>query len=365
MKKILVIEDEAPVRANIAEILELTGFAVISAEDGSRGIELARSEHPDLILCDIAMPQQDGYAVLNELRNDPATATTPFIFLSAKTNQSDLRHGMNMGADDYLFKPFTTQELLKAISARLSKDAAVSEVYSAGQRHTEQVLRATEYDYRMVLDQASDSIFISDEQGRYMLVNSRACDLTGYSREELLQLSTFDIVPSGDPYNNNTPDFSELEVGLTRLVERRLRSKKGELIAIEVSATKLENNRILALVRDIRERKRAEEEMQQKDEQLRQSQKMEIIGQLTSGVAHDFNNILTSILSYSDLVLEELHTSDPATLQADLDEIKKGAERAAALTYQLLAFSRRQVLQTTSLNINMVIENLERMLRRW
>jgi DNA-binding response OmpR family regulator len=124
MNKILVIDDEESVRVNLVELLEAEGFDPISAENGRAGVQLARQQLPDLILCDIMMPELDGYGVLDELRQAPATATTPFIFLTAKAERFDLRQGMNLGADDYLVKPFTRDELLKAISARLVKQAA-------------------------------------------------------------------------------------------------------------------------------------------------------------------------------------------------------------------------------------------------
>jgi signal transduction histidine kinase len=111
---------------DLAELLEMEGFEVISAEDGGAGIQMARQYLPSLIICDVMMPELDGHAVLAELRQDPATATIPFIFLTARAEKTDLRKGMELGADDYLTKPFTRDELLKAISTRLSKQAAVT-----------------------------------------------------------------------------------------------------------------------------------------------------------------------------------------------------------------------------------------------
>ena len=132
MKKILVIEDEEFVRENIVELLDAEGFEVIGAEDGRMGLNLARAMVPDLILCDVMMPELDGYGVLTALRQDSILAAVPFIFLTAKAAKADLRQGMELGADDYLTKPFTRAELLGAIISRLKKQAAVQERY-----HTE------------------------------------------------------------------------------------------------------------------------------------------------------------------------------------------------------------------------------------
>jgi len=121
MKKILLIEDEPEMRRNIATILRLEKFNVIAAENGRVGVERAQQDQPDLILCDIMMPELDGYGVLEALRANPATVTTPFIFLTAKGEKPDVRAGMNLGADDYLTKPVAKADLLDAIRARLTR----------------------------------------------------------------------------------------------------------------------------------------------------------------------------------------------------------------------------------------------------
>ncbi len=123
MKKILVIEDDASIRSRIVDTLELEGddYAVVSAANGLDGVERAKTELPDLIISDIMMPELDGYGVLREVRRHPPTALTPFIFLSAKGDRDHQREGMVLGADDYLTKPFTIDELLKAVSAQLAK----------------------------------------------------------------------------------------------------------------------------------------------------------------------------------------------------------------------------------------------------
>jgi signal transduction histidine kinase len=127
VKTILVIEDEPAVRDNVLELLEVEGFRALGAENGSAGIRLARDQQPDLIICDIMMPDLDGYAVLEAMRRDAATAMLPFIFLTAKADQDALRQGMELGADDYLTKPFTRAGLLRAIEVRLGRHARLAE----------------------------------------------------------------------------------------------------------------------------------------------------------------------------------------------------------------------------------------------
>lgn len=127
-KIILVIEDNQDMCDNIAEILELANYQVMTAHNGKDGVMLAQKHHPDLIICDIMMPELDGYEVLSILSKDIKTADIPFIFLTAKAEKKDLRKGMEMGADDYLTKPFTDTELLNAIKVRLSKHQKIKEV---------------------------------------------------------------------------------------------------------------------------------------------------------------------------------------------------------------------------------------------
>jgi EAL domain-containing protein (putative c-di-GMP-specific phosphodiesterase class I)/DNA-binding NarL/FixJ family response regulator len=130
MPKILIIEDEEAVRENILDLLEAEDFETLAAANGRIGVHLAICEVPDLILCDLMMPEIDGYGVLTALRQDPSTATIPFIFLTAKSAKSDFRQGMDMGADDYITKPFTRAELLSAIINRLEKYATLKKYLS-------------------------------------------------------------------------------------------------------------------------------------------------------------------------------------------------------------------------------------------
>lgn len=123
MKRILVIEDEPEMRRNITALLRYKDYQPIAAENGRVGVELARREKPDLILCDVMMPELDGYGVLRALQADAALASIPFIFLTAKGEKDDLRSGMNLGADDYLTKPIANNELVEAIEARLNRSA--------------------------------------------------------------------------------------------------------------------------------------------------------------------------------------------------------------------------------------------------
>jgi DNA-binding NarL/FixJ family response regulator len=127
MKKILVIEDEPEMRRNLAALLRYHEYEPVEAENGRAGVALARREKPDLVLCDVMMPELDGHAVLQALQQDAELALIPFIFLTAKGEKDDLRSGMNLGADDYLTKPVANADLVRAIEARLRRSRQQAE----------------------------------------------------------------------------------------------------------------------------------------------------------------------------------------------------------------------------------------------
>ena len=141
MKSILVIDDNKDIRENTAEILDLAGYKTFTAENGKKGVELALKEKPDVIVCDIMMPELDGYGVLHLLRKNPEASNIPFIFLTAKTERSDFRKGMEMGADDYVTKPFEDIELLNAIEMRLKKAEVMKQKYAMSEQGINQFLK--------------------------------------------------------------------------------------------------------------------------------------------------------------------------------------------------------------------------------
>jgi len=177
MKRILVIEDNPEVRENLEEILELSGFEVEAAENGKTGVEKALANTPDLILCDIMMPVLDGFGVLNILSKKPQTAGVPFIFLTAKAEKSDFRRGMNLGADDYITKPFYKDELLRVIETRLAKNEQLRKQFDKTEQGLsafineakgyEELLKLSE-DRRTKLFKKRELIFEEEEYPRYL-----------------------------------------------------------------------------------------------------------------------------------------------------------------------------------------------------
>ncbi|MBM4279106.1 MAG: PAS domain S-box protein [Deltaproteobacteria bacterium] len=232
----------------------------------------------------------------------------------------------------------------------------------------EEALRASEEKYRTLIESSIDAILMLDTERRIISCNQGFCNLFGYSRNEVEGRSARLLYASDESYRS----FGEMVYPIVREEgffrgEREFVRKDGSKIPVETitSAIKSPDGKITGYVnisRDITERKKAEKEMASLQEQLRQSQKMEAIGQLAGGVAHDFNNLLTVIKGTCQLSLLDLHENDP--IYESLKEIERSAERAAGLTRQLLAFSRKQILEVQVLDLNQVIQRLDKMLHR-
>jgi len=219
-------------------------------------------------------------------------------------------------------------------------------------RAREEALRSSEANYRMLTEQASDGIAITNAKGEIISINRAAHHLLGYSQEEARTMRVADLLDAGD-LAVQPLEFEALQSGKAMLSERRFRKKDGSLIWVETNTKMLEDGRIQAILRDLSERKRLED-------QLRQSQKMEAVGQLAGGIAHDFNNLLTIIGGFSEQILLSPE-QDP---RSAAEEVLRASDRAAALTRQLLAFGRQQQLEPKLVELTDIVTDLERMLVR-
>jgi len=205
MKKILVIEDNRVIRENIQEILQLAGYEVSEAADGKKGVELALKIIPDLILCDIMMPEMDGYGVLKILRRSLETSAIPFIFLTAKAEHLDLRKGMDLGADDYLTKPFNAAEMLNSIVGRLKNKEGQEHFYSSAFEKLQSILsksdglaelRKTITEHRNRVFKKSRVIYYEGDPGNglYLMISgqAKAIRMDGEGRELMTGIYTSD-----------------------------------------------------------------------------------------------------------------------------------------------------------------------------
>ncbi|MBX3400768.1 MAG: PAS domain S-box protein [Gemmataceae bacterium] len=232
-------------------------------------------------------------------------------------------------------------------------------------KEAEDALRAGEERYRRLLDSIPDPLFVYDRETlRYLAANNAAVASYGYSREELYEMTIADIRPPED-VSRLLAILDQSPGGLEFRGEWRHRRKDGSVFDVEITAHDIElDGRPACIVtaRDLTDRKRAEEELRASEERFRQSQKMEAVGRLAGGVAHDFNNLLTIINGYGELVLGGLQPNDPN--RELIREMVTAGERAAGLTRQLLAFSRKSIIEPKLLDLKVVVTDVERMLRR-
>jgi CheY-like chemotaxis protein/CRP-like cAMP-binding protein len=231
--KILVLEDDEAVRLPIVDLLEAHNYEVITAEDGQKGIELAGSSKPDLILSDIMMPNVDGYGVFEALQQDPLTAVIPFIFLTAKAEMTDLRRGMNLGADDYLTKPFDEVELLDAIEMRLKKSEILNQSFDKSikgldqffnEARSHEALSKLSEDREIRIYRPKDVIFTEGSYPRGLLFVSRGKVKTYKTNEDakdyitdLFKVGDFlghTALLSGSPYQESAMALEETEVSI-------------------------------------------------------------------------------------------------------------------------------------------------------
>ncbi len=354
--RVLLVEDTEDDAALVLRALQRGGYDVTfervqSAESMSAALE---RERWDAIVSDYSMPGFDAPSAFRLFRE--RGGDIPFIIVSGTVGEEVAVEAMKLGVHDYLLKGKLTR-LVPAIEREL-RDAADRQA----RRKAELAAVATEAKFRRLVEGAPDAMVIVDGQGKIVLVNAQTERLFGYERTVLLGQSMEMLLPERlrALYREGHVNYVRNPKALTTGSGMDLCGlcADGTEFPIEVSVSPLQTEEGLLLsssIRDIRDRKRLED-------QLRQAQKMEAVGRLAGGVAHDFNNILSVILGYAEMIGGELKPEEP--LRTEIEEIRSAAMRATDLTRQLLAFSRQQVLQAKVLDLNQSLAGMAKMLRR-
>ena len=345
---------------SVADEFEVTTVRSIPEALG----EIARCA-PDAVISDLQLPGSHGVEALTAL-GAALTRETPIIALSAVDDPWLARQAIDAGAQEFLVKD------------RADGDAVIRALRSAIHRSTirrrlkesEAALRDSEARKTAVLDSAFDAIVTMNAQGLVFEINAAAERIFGYTKDEVVgrELATLIVPPEYREQHRRA--LASYQPGRpSRMVGRRIEldamRSDGTRLPVELSIARLDTADgviFTAWIRDLTERHTSEEALRQSEAQLRQAQKMEAIGRLAGGVAHDFNNVLTAIFGYADLLMDSFEPQHPG--RADVLEIRRAAERAANLTRQLLAFSRKQVLQPRRVNLNDVVASLETLLER-
>jgi PAS domain S-box-containing protein len=312
-------------------------------------LRVALQKRWDVVLSDFSMPGFSGMEALRIVKESPVEV--PFIIVSGTIGEDTAVEALLGGAADFLVKGKLAR-LVPAIERCLrERDARVA------QKLAEQAVREGEERYRRIVETTNEGVWLLDAESKTTFVNGRMATLLGCKIDDILARSALDFV-----HESSRAEVTESLAARPRgapSVEVRLVRSDGKEVWVLLDATPIFEGSVrtgtLVMAMDIGQRKRLEE-------QLRQAQKMEAIGNLAGSVAHDFNNILSVILGYAEFVLQALKPGDP--LRADVMELNHGAERARDLTRQLLAFSRRQVLEPRTLDLNQVLLGMEQLLRR-
>jgi two-component system cell cycle sensor histidine kinase/response regulator CckA len=350
---LLVVDANGAARQIRIEALQRHAFTTTQACNGREALEDARLNRPDLIIVDVTIAAAAGGAFCTAVRGDDGIAKTPILLTCrAADDPAVIVDTLNAGADDYLVEPVDPELLVAKVNTLLGRRALECDLARA---NAELASRAAtgEAQLRAVFENALDSILIADDQGRYVDVNPAACALLGASKDELLGRSAADFLGLDAEFGAAWAGF--LKRG-SSTGEREFRRVDGREFQAEFAArANIVPGRHLSIVRDVTERKRLEEH-------LRQVQRLDAVGRLAGGIAHDYNNLLTVILGAAELLTEELPPGSFAWRQAS--EARAAATRAASLTSQLLAFSRRQLLRPTRLDLSTVIRDMQPMLQR-
>jgi len=336
-----------------------------------------RARDWDVIISDFALPHYDGLTALADAQREGKDI--PFILVSGTIGEEVAVEAMRAGAHDYVLKDRLSRlapAVFHVVRERRGRDA---------RRVAEDALRESEMRFRRLAESGIIGITISDVNGNILDANDTYLDMVGYSREDVARgaIRWEDLTP---------PEYAHLAArsaeqleasGAATPWETESFRRDGSRVPCLVGAAMLDRSRCIAFTADLTQLRRseasegrlaleakrhqsgrvlAEEALRQSEEQLRQAHKMEAVGRLAGGVAHDFNNVLSVILSYGEMLLADMKPGDPT--RADIEEIRKAGLRAADLTRQLLMFSRQQVLAPRVLDLNEVLASMDKMLQR-
>jgi PAS domain S-box-containing protein len=348
---VLVIEDDNQLLRTLRDILGRRGYRPLTANSAREGLELVARQLPAVALVDLKLPDMDGVEVIDRL-TDLSQLTQTIVLTGNASIESALR-ALRQRTYDYLVKPVAPDKLLTTIDR-------------AGERwqrrRAEEALRQSEERAQILLEHIADVVMVVDHSLVIRYVSPSVRHQLAYAPAELVGRSCLDLVHAEDAAGIEAfvlDAVGHTGNGPTPSHELRVRHREGEWRTLEIGATSLagrtETGGVLLTARDVTERRRIEQA-------LRQAQRMEGIGQLAGGVAHDFNNILTAILGFSEILMDDAALGSDARL--DLESIQKAAQHGASLSRQLLAFSRRQMLDLKVLDLGEVVQGFSRMIGR-
>ncbi len=374
--RILVADDNADMRNYVRRLLGAR-WQVDAVSDGQDALDAIRRRKPDLVLTDVMMPRLDGFGLLRELRSDHDLRDLPVIVLSARAGEEARVEGLDSGADDYLTKPFSARELMARVNANLEMARV--------RRDATRELRESEARFRNMAEHAPVIMWMTDPTGSLTYLNRLWSEFTGQTYAQALGFGAWEALHPDDLHQSQRIFLDANAVRKPFRIEYRLRRADGIYRwALSAAGPRFNDDGeflgYIGSVVDIEDGKQAEQILRQANEvleqrvaaaiaerahaedQLRQAQKMEAVGKLTGGVAHDFNNVLQVIGGNLQLLIRDVAGNLRAEqrLQTAIAAISRGSKLAS----QLLAFGRRQPLAPKVVNIGRLIRSIDDMLRR-
>jgi PAS domain S-box-containing protein len=315
----VLIVDDTPANVGVlVDYLEDHGFRVVVAQDGEEGLRRAQFAQPDLILLDVMMPGMDGFEACRRLKAVPECADIPVIFMTALADSAEKVNGFEVGAVDYVTKPFQIEEVLARVNTHLSLRAMQKQLQAQNEQLQQEIAvrLKTEADLRVTqlsVDHATDAIFWLTPEGRISYANDAGCAILRHPREELLQMYLYDF-EVGVTREIWPQNWTAIKERRSTMMETRVRAKGGIVIPLEATVNYTEfggREHAFVYARDISERKRAEQtladsyanlkesnrRLEELHQQLLQAEKMASIGQLAAGVAHEINNPIAFVNS--------------------------------------------------------------------
>jgi len=371
--RILIIDDDAILRTGIKVYLEDSGFHVLEASNGAAGVQSVRAENPDLVLCDLRMPGMDGLQVLETLTD--LRGSLPFIVVTGQGVLQDAIRALQNGAWDFITKPIKDMRVLDHAIARCLEQSRLIRENTAYRTHLEETvarrtreLRESEARLRGILSSFHQAfVLLFDRNGEIIEVQGPP-DLEskyGIPISKVPGLKLDEILGDRHMQQHREIIRKVFETGSPAVAEIPAKLPTGEfwLVVTHSAMRDSEGNTVAAVgfVQDITRQHEAEQQRTELEVQLRQAQKLEAIGTLAGGIAHDFNNILSAILGFTHLAMQD--TRDQHRTYATLQEVFNAGQRAAALVKQILTFSRRGEQDQGPLNIGPVVKEALKLLR--
>ncbi len=370
--KILTIDDESYIRQSIRTYLEDYEFTVFEAENGKKGIDVFDREHPDLVLLDLKMPEMDGLQVLKVLRGK--APDIPLVVASGTGNITAVVEALHLGAWDYILKPIEDLNVLYHSVQKCLKESQLKKENKQYQERLEELviertleLQKSEERYKAIFEYTGTAAIIIEPDDTISMVNSKFAELAGMARQDIVNKKKwFDFVASNDidvmrnyfeaRMNLKTENYAPMQYEIKFTGNDR--EKKYVYVSLGVIPG---TDKAVVSLLDVTEKKKAEKRWRSLENQLRKAQKMEAIGTLAGGIAHDLNNILSPVLGYADMIMR---SSDPSsTVYQRSEKIQKAALRAADLVSQVLSFNRRNEEEKRVIRIHPVSKEVIKLLK--